>query len=69
MIPTNATEEVVVSTLMNVCGCQNGGTCVNNTESPYCVCKPGFRGFKCECEYDVCYDRGRNRRLHRPGQK
>ncbi|KAL1257328.1 hypothetical protein QQF64_010572 [Cirrhinus molitorella] len=42
---------------INGSGCQNGGTCVNASDSDSrssCLCPPGFTGAVCETQPDVC---------------
>ena len=34
--------------------CQNGGQCVANTDTYFCVCINGFTGLNCELDLDGC---------------
>ena len=34
--------------------CHNGGTCVDNRSSFYCLCQPDYAGLFCEQELNKC---------------
>ncbi|XP_071959656.1 CUB and sushi domain-containing protein 3-like isoform X4 [Antedon mediterranea] len=53
--------------LANICDllqCENGGTCLTDGDDGYCECLPGYSGYRCEhdtnlCEPNPCYNSGK----------